>query len=183
MEERYGLHNWLFGRLGRGGDALYLFVAGSLAITVSGLAAYALKEPFLFPSLGPTVYLFFEQPLSGGSSPRSTLLGHFIALLAGYVALAVFGLLDVPNVLQAGVSPARIGAATLSVGMTGAAILLAKDSHPPAGATTLIVSLGLLAMPRALFMMMLSVVLLTVASWFINRALGVPVPVWRAQGC
>lgn len=179
--ERYGLHKRLFERLGVSGDALYLFVAASLATLVSGLTAYLLREPFLFPSLAPTVFLFFEKPLESASSPRSAVIGHLIALAVGYLSLSLFGLLDAPSVLEAGVSGARVGAATLSVGLTGALILLAHDAHPPAGATTLIVSLGLLSTPRALFVMALSVVLLTATGWAINRAVGVPMPVWSAQ--
>lgn len=140
--ERYGLHKRLFERLGVSGDALYLLIAASLATLVSGLAAYLLREPLLFPSLGPTMFLFFEKPLERGSCPRSALLGHGIALVAGYLSLTAFGLLGAPSVLEVGVSVARIGAATLAVGLTGALILLARDSHPPAAATTLIVSLG-----------------------------------------
>ena len=126
------------------------------------------------------MFLFFEKPLSSSasprsSSPRSALLGHFVALAVGYLSLYVFGLLDAPSVLEVGVTGARVGAATLSVGLTGALLLLARDSHPPAGATTLIVSLGLLATPRALFVMALGVVLLTAVSWGLNRVSGVPV--------
>jgi len=176
--QRYGLHKRLFERLGVSGDALYLFIAASLAILVSGFAAHLLHEPFLFPSLGPTVFLFFEQPLESGSSPRSAILGHFTALAVGYLSVMVFGLLDDPSILEVGVSAARIGATTLSVGLTDALILLAHGSHPPAGATALIVSLGLLATPQALVVMALSVMLLTATGWTINRTFGVPVPLW-----
>lgn len=119
--------------------------------------------------------------MGSGSSPRSAILGHFIALAVGYLTLALFGLLDAPSVLEVGVSVARIGAAALSVGLTGALILLAHDSHPPAGATALIVSLGLLATPQALVVMALSVMLLTATGWAINRTFGVPVLVWSRQ--
>jgi hypothetical protein len=37
-----------------------------------------------------------------------------------------------------------------------------KSSHPPTGATTLIVSLGLLRTPREMVMLMIGVILLTV---------------------
>jgi CBS domain-containing membrane protein len=47
-----------------------------------------LRQPLLFPSLGPTVILFFETPLSPQASPRNTLIGHAVALLAGYASLA-----------------------------------------------------------------------------------------------
>jgi len=36
--------------------------------------------------------------------------------------------------------------------------------------------------PREMVMLMVGVVLLTVAGWIINRALGVPMPVWSAEG-
>jgi CBS domain-containing membrane protein len=53
-----------------------------------------------------------------------------------------------------------------------------RSSHPPTGATTLIVSLGLLQTPHEMAMLMVGVVLLTVVGWTINRILGVPMPVW-----
>ena len=37
---------------------------GFAAITVNGLAAYALGQPLLFLSLLPTVFTVFRQPLS-----------------------------------------------------------------------------------------------------------------------
>jgi hypothetical protein len=42
----------------------------------------------------------------------------------------------------------------------------------------LIVSLGLLQTPLEMAMLMIGVVILTVTGWAINRALGVPMPVW-----
>ncbi len=183
MAEGYhGLHEKLVDRLGTKGDALYTFVACLLALAVSGLAAYAFRQPLLFPSLGPTALLFFEQPLAKPSSPRNTLIGHFVAILAGALSLTMFGLLDHPSIFAEGVSLARVGAEALSVALTGAVLLLLRSSHPPTGATTLIVSLGLLQTPLEMTMLMVGVVLLTVAGWTINRALGVPVPLWSAKG-
>ncbi len=182
MAEGYhGLHGKLVDRFGITGDALYMFVACLLALAVSGLAAYGFEQPLLFPSLGPTAFLFFEQPLAKPSSPRNTLIGHLVAILAGALALAVFGLLDHPSILAEGVTLARTGAAAFSLALTGAVLLLLRSSHPPSGATTLIVSLGLLQTPREMVMLMVGVVLLTVVGWAINRALGVPMPVWSAK--
>ena len=82
------------------------------------------------------------------------------------------------GVLVQGVTPARIGAAALSLALTGAVLLLLRASHPPAGATVLIVSLGLLPKPSEMAMIMVGVVILTVAGWALNRAFGVPVPLW-----
>lgn len=178
----HGFHKRLVDRFGAAGDALYTFVACLLALAVSGLAAYGFGQPLLFPSLGPTAFLFFEQPLAKPSSPRNTLIGHLVAILAGALSLAVFGLLDHPSILAEGVTLARTGAAALSLALTGAVLLLLRSSHPPTGATTLIVSLGLLQTPREMLVLMIGVVILTVVGWTINRALGVPVPIWSVKG-
>ena len=50
--------------------------------------------------------------------------------------------------------------------------------HPPAGATTLIVSLGILHTPAQLGVLMLAVVLLVIAGYVINRLAGIPYPRW-----
>ncbi len=180
-EERRGLRGRLVERFGGGGEALYTFVACLLALAVSGLAAYFTKQPLLFPSLGPTAFLFFESPMSPQSSPRNTLIGHLVAVLAGAASLAIFGLLNDPSVLIEGVTLARVGAGALSLALTGAVLLLLKSSHPPTGATTLIVSLGLLRTPHQMAALICGVLLLTVAGWVLNRAAGEPVPLWASK--
>ncbi|MCA1738911.1 MAG: HPP family protein [Actinobacteria bacterium] len=116
------------------------------------------------------------------SSPRNTLIGHFVAILAGALSLALFGLLDHPSVLQEGVTLVRVGAAAFSVALTGAVLILLRSSHAPTGATVLIVSLGLLQTPREMVMLVIGIVILIVVGWIINRALGVPMPIWVANG-
>jgi len=61
-----------------------------------------------------------------------------------------------------------------------ALLILLSSPHPPAGATTLIVGLGLLTTPAQLAAMAAGVILLTVVGWLMNRLLGVPVPLWSA---
>jgi CBS-domain-containing membrane protein len=53
-------------------------------------------------------------------------------------------------------------------------------SHPPAGATTLIVSLGIIARPRELFVIEVAVFLLVAQALLINRLAGLPYPFWKA---
>jgi CBS domain-containing membrane protein len=178
----YGLHARLYERFGILGDTLLVFATCTFTIATSGFAAYAFKQPLFFPSLGPTVYLLCESPMAPMSSPRNTIIGHFVAVIVGGISLAVFGLLGTPSVMQVGVSLARISVGALSVACTGAILLLLRASHPPAGATVLIVSLGFLQTPQELIALMAGVVILTVAGWLTNRALGVPVPVWSANG-
>jgi CBS domain-containing membrane protein len=181
-EEGRGLHRRLVERLGgRWGGALYTFVSCLLALAVSGLAAHVTGQPLLFPSLGPTAYLFFEQPMAEASSPRNALIGHAVAIGAGAFSLAVFGLLGDPSVLVESVTLARVGAAALSVALTGAVLLLLRASHAPTGATTLIVSLGFLQTPPEMAALMVGVVILTAVGWLVNRAAGVPVPLWSAR--
>ena len=160
--------------------ALFAFVNGLIAIGAMALAALVTGEPFVFPSLGPTAFLLFYTPLLPASSPRNTLAGHAIGAAAGYLALVVFDLTDAAPALATSVTGARVGAAALSLGLTSGAMVLARVPHPPAGATTLIVSLGILREPEQLAVLMLAVTLLVVQGFVINRLAGIRYPVWRA---
>jgi CBS domain-containing membrane protein len=104
-----------------------------------------------------------------------------VAIGAGAFSLGAFGLLDAPSVLAENVTPARIGAGALSVALTGAVLLLLNSSHPPTGATTLIVSLGFLHTPPEMAALMVGVIILTVVGWLVNRMAGVHVPLWSSR--
>lgn len=176
----YGLKRWLYARWGNSGNAVYTFTGSLLAMTVSGLAAWAFDEPLLFPSLGATAFLIFETPMAEVGTPRNTVIGHAVGVLAAALALATFGLLDEPSAFEQGVTPARVGAVALSVGLTGGVLRLLRSAHPPAGATTIIVSSGLLADGDQMLAVAAGVLIVTVAGWTLNRAMGVPAPMWSA---
>src|SRR5689334_16340177 len=55
--------------------AAFLFVNGFVTIALLALVAKASGVPFIFPSLGPTAFLFFFRPTAPASSPRNTLYG------------------------------------------------------------------------------------------------------------
>ena len=177
----YGLKRWLQTRWGNRGNAVYTFVGSLVAISLSGVAAWAFDEPLLFPSLGATAFLFFETPMAEIASPRNAIIGHVVAVIAAVVALTLFGLLDAPSAYEAGVVPERIGAVALAVAMTGGGLRLLRSAHPPAGATTIIVSSGLLDDPAQLAAVVAGVAILTAASLGLNRLLGVPAPLWASQ--
>jgi CBS-domain-containing membrane protein len=160
---------------------VFAFVNGLIAIAAMAFVAVVTGEPFVFPSLGPTAFLLFYTPLLPASSPRNTLGGHAIGAAAGYLALVVFGLTDAAPALATGVTGARVGAAALSLGLTSGAMVWARVPHPPAGATTLIVSLGILREPRQLAVLMVAVALLLVQGFVINRLAGIPYPVWSPR--
>jgi len=154
------------------------FVSGCLSIGIMSAAALATGSPFIFPSLGPTAFLFFYTPTAPAATPRNTLLGHGIGVLAGYLALALTGLTAAGPALTTGMTWPRVLAAALSLGLTSALMMLLHAPHPPAGATTLIVSLGLLTQPGQLALLMVAVALLTGQALLINRLAGIPYPWW-----
>lgn len=178
---RTDLHLWLLDRFDVRGEAFYVLLTGALALAVNGFAAYFTKQPLLFPSLSPTVFAIFRQPLSKDASPRNTVIGHFVAIAVGFAALYAFGLLHHPSVLQEGVTLARIGAASSSAAVSEALMILIRRPHTPAGTTTLLVSLGLFTTPGQLGSLAAGIVLVTVVCWILNRCLGVPVPLWSPR--
>jgi CBS domain-containing membrane protein len=160
---------------------LFAFVNGLLSIALMSVVALLSRQPFIFPSLGPTAFLLFYTPTQPTASPRNTFCGHLIGAVAGYLSLAIFGLLDAGPALVVGVTWARVGAAALSLALTSGAMVWLRVPHPPAGATTLIVSLGLLTTIPKLGVLMLGVILLLVQGFTINRLAGIPYPVWSPR--
>jgi CBS-domain-containing membrane protein len=177
---RRGFNAWLYDKWGNRGNALYTFLGGLLTIALSGALAWALDEPLVFPSLGATAFLFFETPMAEVASPRNTLMGHYVGALVATLWLFVFALQDNPNVLIEGFSVERAAAVALSVGCTGGILRLLRAAHPPAGATTVIVSAGLLHTAEQLAALAAGVLLLTLTAHITNRLLGVPAPRWAS---
>ena len=160
---------------------LFSFVNGVLSIGLMAAAAVATGAPFIFPSLGPTAFLLFYTPTQPAASPRNTLGGHLIGVLAGYLALVLFGLTARGPALAEGVTATNVGAAALSLGLTSGAMVWCRVPHPPAGATTLIVSLGILRTPWQLGVLMLAVCVLVVQGIVINRLAGIDYPLWAPR--
>jgi hypothetical protein len=161
----------------RPGAALYAAALSLVVLAASGAAGLTLHQPWLFPSLGPTVMLFFESPGEGASRPSNALIGHGVGLAAGAAMLYAFGLQHAPSAAAAGLTLGHLVAGALSVALTTLVLTWLKTPHPPAGATTLIVSLGILTEPAALFSMAGAIVLITALGWGLNILLGLrPAP-------
>jgi CBS domain-containing membrane protein len=175
--------NWLLEHLPtRVVWAAYVFLNSFATIALLSLLAEVTHSPFVFPSLGPTAYLFFFAPLGRSSSPRHAILGHAIGLLCGYGAYAAMGSHGFAVTSLGEVSWREVMAAALSLAATGAVMVLLRVSHPPAGATTLIVSLGILTKVEYLVVIEVAVILLTAQAWLINRAAGLDYPLWEKKG-
>ncbi len=158
--------------------ALFVFGNGFLSIAILAGVAMASDTPFVFPSLGPTAFLLFFAPDLPAASPRNTLCGHAVGILCGYGALWLLGLTHDPSAMAEGVRGHRVLAAALSLAATGGLMILLDVVHPPAGATTLIISLGIITQPFYLLMIEIAIALLTLQALVINRLTGVDYPLW-----
>lgn len=118
----------------------------ALFILLLSLIAWASGAPFIFPSLGPTAYLLaFDQKRS--HSARVVIGGHACGIFGGLVSYHL--VVDPYNLfmLTEAVSTSGIFlglGAVLAIAITTFLMLMLQVSHPPACATTLIISLGIL---------------------------------------
>jgi len=161
--------------------ALFVFVTASTSVLILGGIALLLDAPFVFPSVGPTAILFFFHPLSPSASPRHAVFGHLIGILCGYASLWLVGLEHSKFALGQPLDVRRVIAAAVSLALSASLMILLRAAHAPAGATALIVSLSLVTTPIHLLAIELAVVLLATQAVIINRAVGLPYPVWASR--
>lgn len=161
------------GELGAGAYSFLLCLA---SIALVGFIGVARKEPWVFPSLGPTVMLFFESPRQPTASARNAVVGHLGGILVGAACLYGFALDDHVPAMSEGLTARRVLAAALSVAGTALLLRLLHTPHPPAGATTLIISLGVVRTPTHMVTMAVAVLVVTVFAVAVNNLLGVRHP-------
>jgi len=160
--------------------ALFMFINGFISIGILCGLAMVFQTPFIFPSLGATAFLLFFTPTTPAASPRNALCGHAIGIACGYGALWVTGLQHAGPAIVTELGWTRILATGLSLATAGALMILLNVPHPPAGATTLIVSLGVVSRPAYLVVIEAAVGLLVVQAMIINRLTGVRYPFWAS---
>ena len=71
--------------------AAFMFINGFVTIAILAGVAMLTRTPFVFPSLGPTAFLFFFSPTAPTASPRNTIIGHAIGIAYKGAAPAVEG--------------------------------------------------------------------------------------------
>lgn len=169
---KQAMHARLAESKGRLGSSLYAAILCLLVLAASGGIGLALKSPWLFPSLGPTVMLFFESPQLKSARPANALIGHLVGLAAGAACLYGFGLQHQAATPVGGLSLTHVAAGALSVALTTLVLTWTNKPHPPAGATTLIISLGILSTPTELLSMLGAIIFITVLGWGLNLLLG-----------
>ncbi|MFF8909512.1 HPP family protein [Streptomyces olivaceoviridis] len=98
----------------------------------------------LTATLGPTAYLLPAHPESVTGRLRSAVTGHALAIAAALASLAVFGLWSHPSVAERHQDTAgQIGAQALAVGLTLFLLHLCDAHHPPAAATSPLITSGM----------------------------------------
>jgi CBS domain-containing membrane protein len=165
----------------RGWFASLVFINGFGTIALLALLAMVCGVPLVFPSVGPTAFLLFASPEAPSACPRNTLCGHAIGIVCGYGALWLTGLQHTPSAMLEGVNLARVIAAALSLAATGALMILFRVVHSPAGATTLIISLGIITQPFHLLAIEAAVALVVIQVVITFRLRGIPYPLWSAR--
>jgi HPP family len=121
---------------------------GSLVFFAAAVG-WAVHQPLVFASLGPTAYELVEKPNARSARPYNIIAGHLCGVSAGFLALAALNAWSAPKVLSTGiVTPSRIWAAALAAGLTALLALLFHASQPASTSTTLLVALGAMQTPR-----------------------------------
>ena len=178
LMERLRLARWLRRFPPRLVWASFVFVNGFVAVAILAALAVVSHTPFVFPSVGPTAFLLYFMPTAPTASPRNTLCGHAIGIGCGYAALCLVGLEHAPSAVLEELHWPRVLAAGLSLAATGALMILFRVVHPPAGATTLITSLGFITAPAHLAAIEAAVALMVLQAVVLNRLAGIDYPLW-----
>jgi hypothetical protein len=124
-------------------DIVWAPIVAGLLMLITGLLGLAFRQPWLFPSLGPTAFLQAEQPEQKTAKFYNTVVGHLCGLVSGLLAVTLLGAATAPSVLSTGeLTTVRVWASVFAIALNMLLGFLLKASHPPAAATTLLVSLG-----------------------------------------
>jgi hypothetical protein len=114
-----------------------------LIILIAGATAVWSGHPWLFSSLGPTAYELAEKPELPSARTYNVVVGHFVAIGAGFTAVAIVGAWISPTInAHSFPTPPRLWAAVIAVVLTVFFNLLLHSGQPAALATALLVALG-----------------------------------------
>lgn len=144
-------------------DSVWAPVIGGILILVAGVLGVIAGQVWLFPSLGPTAYIQVETPGLKSSHFYNTIVGHYVGIIAGLIGIAIFGLWTTPSVLEIHqLMPAWVGAAVIAVFLTILVNMFLRASHPPAAATTLLVSLGAFRTPTQILALITGILIIAI---------------------
>lgn len=160
----------------RSGSVYIVAMATALTAILCAFAVTA-SEPFVVPSIGPTIFIIVGFPLSEQAHPRNILYSTAIAIIAGIIGLAAFGLINVaPNLVD--LTWMRAGALVVAVALGVTGIIVFRALHAPAVATAMIIAAGLLKDPFDWASVFIGVLAVTIVGVAVNRACGKPQALW-----
>lgn len=122
---------------------------GLSVLLLGGLSVLS-DLPLVLPAVGASAYVVFADPAAPTAAPRNVLVGHALGAGIGWGLLLLLGLAGEPSGLASPLSWQRVAAVAGSLAITIGALRALACSHPPAGATTMIVAMGLLPEARHL---------------------------------
>lgn len=121
----------------------YAGLLSAAVMAAVGMLGIWAGQPWLFPSLGPTIFLQAVTPNEPAAQPWNTLAGHALGLALAFATLYLFAAQSDPPTLGTGLlTTGRVAATALAVEATVVLQLLLKAQHPPAAATTMLITLG-----------------------------------------
>jgi hypothetical protein len=121
----------------------YEGVVSGVVMGIIGVVGWLAHQPWLFPSLGPTIFLQTANSEQLASRPWSVFAGHAAGAIAGFACVFATHAQWTPAVMSSGMlTPERILATALAVTVTMVLQAILRAPHPPAAATTMLITLG-----------------------------------------
>ena len=118
-------------------------VLGCLLTLLAGGLGYITGNLWLFPSLGPSIFLQVASPRLKSSSLYNMTVGHLVGIISGYTLVIITGAAHVPAVFVTGhLQLSHIVASCIAIALVILIQIPLKALHPPAVATTFLITLG-----------------------------------------
>jgi hypothetical protein len=151
-------------------DQVWSPLMSALLTLIVGALSVVFGRVWLFPSLGPSIYLQTEKPADPSSRFYNIVAGHLLGLAAGFAGVFLFNAYNDPvPLVDHTITWARVGAAVVALGLTLLLTLLLKANHPPAGATTLLTALGSIKTVQDVINLTIGVLLIAALGEVIRR--------------
>lgn len=145
---------------------------------VLGLLSWFTGLGFLLPSLGPSIFLLANLPDDEMNYPQRVIGGQLIGAVSGIIAFQVLvghPILGEPIPPRSILGFKQVLATFLAAMLTTGGMFFTNFEHPPAYATTLILSLGFVDSLRGAIVFFLAVLLVT----GIHELFGKRLPIWN----
>lgn len=128
-------------------------LGGALAILAVSALSHLTGNPWIMAPFGATCVLLFSAPTSPLSQPANVIGGHVLAALIGFAVMALL--------------PVTWWSIAIAVGLSIAVMAALRITHPPAGATPLVVMTTAPGLDFVLFPTLLgSITLVAIAMLF-----------------